>query len=123
MLLKLREDNSNFLAVFCRDSLTVMYCTYLSLQFYGLQLLENPNDIHVHLHVIMNEFIMTIHPAEQRLYMYILNGVHNSCGTNHRQLLFRRHVNDDSKYYIFTVLTTKNGHRKDQKFSRFRIAL
>ena len=30
----------------------------------------------------------------------IHNGVHNSCRTNHRQLLFRWHVNDDSKYYV-----------------------
>ena len=33
----------------------------------------------------------------------IHNGVPNLFRTNHRQLLFRRHMNDDSKYYIYTV--------------------
>ena len=33
----------------------------------------------------------------------IHNGVQNSCRTNHRKLLFRRNVNDDFKYYVYTV--------------------
>ena len=33
----------------------------------------------------------------------VYNGVQNTCRTNHCQLLFRRHMNDDSKYYLHTV--------------------
>ena len=63
MLLKLREDNSNFsparsllcLWGFPEIFLTVVYCTYL-LQFYGSQMLENPIDIFLH----VNEFIMPV---------------------------------------------------------------
>ena len=49
----------------------------------------------------------------------IHNGVQYSCRTIHRQLLFRRHVNDDSKYYG----QTKIEQKKDKKFSRLRITL
>ena len=57
---------------------------------------------------------VTIYTVNQRLYT-----IYNSCRTNHRQLLFRRHVNDDSKYYVYTV----SDKRKDNKFSRLGIVL
>ena len=38
-----------------------------------------------------------------RGYRDVYNGIQNTCRTNHRQLLFRRHMNDDSKYYLHTV--------------------
>ena len=39
--------------------------------------------------------------------------------TNLSQLPFTRHVNDDSKYYVYTV----PDERKDKKFSKLRIKL
>ena len=54
MLLKLREDNSKILLLGVRGLVSIrlsiylipMYCTYLLLQFYGSQLLEDPIIIH-----------------------------------------------------------------------------
>ena len=67
MLLKLREDNSNFLPA--RSSLFLWEIQEIKIQFYGSQLLENSIDIHLH----VNEFIM---PAV--LQSYFLSTINRS---------------------------------------------